>query len=347
MGFVMRIMILLVMSFASILVFADARIDNYYGADFIVGRQNKTLKNDELKNMLFSILGGGHIKRPQQPDEIVSSCVTDVVVTSSDSTPAMIASEATPAEMMQRPLPQSSVVIDPTLQALTNPAAEDSIVPNVAPQKCVQHVALGYEGARRKLFGLLFLKQDSAGTYSVRDVYCEKDFTDADFKGEKTFGPDMLPISGNIINTEHTWPQSRFTGRFPKELQKSDLHHLFPTDSAMNGQRGSLHFGYVVDPVKPSPLKCPQNKFGHQENGEIIFEVPDSQKGNTARAIFYFATRYQMKMSETEEAALRKWDKFDPVDVQEALQNDQIEALQGNRNPYIDYSDLIDNIDRF
>ena len=340
----MRIMILLVMSFASIAAFADSRIDNYYGADFIAGHQNKTLKNDDLKNLLFSVLSGGHIKQDQQPDEIVSNCEVDAVLASSDATRAAAYSDIPTAEAM--PISPSSVSINPSLQSVTEPGSAD-ITPDATSKKCVQHTALGYNGARRKLFGQLFLKQDAAGIYNVKDVYCEKEFTDADFKGETTFGPDMLPISGNIINTEHTWPQSRFTGRFPRELQKSDLHHLFPTDSQMNGQRGSLHFGYVVDPQKPSPLKCPQNKFGRQENGEIIFEVPDTQKGNTARAIFYFATRYQMKMSPAEEAALRKWDKFDPVDAQEADQNSQIEDLQGNRNPYIDYSDLVDSIDHF
>jgi deoxyribonuclease I len=316
MGFVMRIILVLVMSFASILAFADTQIDHYYGADFITGYQNKTLKNDDLKNLLFTILSGGHIKRDQQPDEIVSSCA------GAFDTPLLA---DTPSETSALP----------------------AVIPETSPKRCVQHTALGYSSARVKLFGQLFLKQNSAGQFAVKDVYCEKDFTDDDFKGNPTFGPGMLPSSGNIINTEHTWPQSRFTGRFPRELQKSDLHHLFPTDSQMNGQRGSLRFGYVVDPVKPSPLKCPQNKFGHQENGEIIFEVPDSQKGNTARAIFYFATRYQMKLSDTEEAALRRWDKFDPVDTQEADQNSQINDLQGNRNPFIDYSDLIDSIDQF
>lgn len=345
MGFVMRIILVLVMSLVSVLASADTQIDNYYGADFIAGYQSKTLKNDDLKNLLFTILSGGHIKRDQQPDEIVSSCAGAF-----DKPLQAYSPNEAPVAALPAPLPEMpSIVLDPTLQAMTDPDVPPSpvVTPDASSKKCVQHTALGYNSARVKLFGQLFLKQNSAGQYSVKDVYCEKDFTDDDFNGSPTFGPDMLPSSGNIINTEHTWPQSRFTGRFPRELQKSDLHHLFPTDSQMNGQRGSLHFGYVADPVKPSPLKCPQNKFGHQENGEIIFEVPDSQKGNTARAIFYFATRYQMKVSPAEEAALRRWNKFDPVDAQEADQNSQINDLQGNRNPYIDYSDLIDSIDHF
>jgi hypothetical protein len=210
---------------------------------------------------------------------------------------------------------------------------------------CVQHHALGYDGARRKLFGMLYLKTNIDGAYSVKDVYCEKEFTDSDFKDTPSIGPDIIPLNGGILNTEHTWPQSKFSSQFPKELQKSDLHHLFPTDSEMNNHRASLHFGNVVNVRQDQ--RCPQNKLGDNSEGELVFEVPDSQKGNTARAIFYFATRYRMKMSPSEEAALREWNKQDPVDAEEFTQNNQIDQLQGNRNPFIDFSDLLERIDHF
>ena len=277
--------------------YSSQEIPFYYGSEFINGYKNNSLKNEELKKQLFTILSGGHVNNSDAPDEILPSC----------------------AVLRYQEISQN--------------------------KKCTQHTALGYDAARKKLFGWIHLKQSAEGVYSVKDVYCEYTFTDADFKGELTFGPDLVPKSGNIINTEHTWPQSRFTTRYPKELQKSDLHHLYPTDSQMNSMRSSLRFGDVVEEVEK--LKCPQNKIGHQVEGGIIFEVPDSQKGNTARSIFYFATRYQMRISPPEEAALRKWNKFDPVDDEEQTRNNQIESLQGNRNPYIDFPDLVDRIDNF
>jgi endonuclease I len=54
-----------------------------------------------------------------------------------------------------------------------------------------------------------------------------------------------------------------------------------------------------------------------------------------------------MKMSPSEEAALREWNKQDPVDAEEFTQNNQIDQLQGNRNPFIDFSDLLERIDHF
>ena len=230
-----------------------------------------------------------------------------------------------------------------------NENSGDSIYPNCSSandsNNCTEHHPLGYDTARRKLFGVLHLETLTSGEYAVTDVYCEQSFTDRDFKGEKTFGPDLVPSSGNIINTEHTWPQSRFTGRFPRNTQKSDLHHLFPTDSLMNSRRSSLRFGKVVKVTEP--LRCPIAKLGHQENGEIVFEPPVKHKGNIARALFYFATRYQMKISPAEELALREWDKEDPVDAAEFERNNQIERFQGNRNPFIDFSDLANQVGSF
>ena len=265
-------------------------VPNYYGSEFASRYTAKNIQNEELRNLLFTIVSSGHIQSENAADQIVPGC--------------------------------------------------DS-----ANTKCEQHRPLGYDSARTKLFGELFLQQLADGKYGVRDVYCDHMFTDADFGGVPSIGPGMLPKQGNIVNTEHTWPQARFTGRFPRETQKSDLHHLFPTDSQANSHRGSLHFGFIVDEMEPQ--KCKGNKLGRGRDGIVSYEVPDAQKGNAARAIFYFATRYQMKVSPAEEAALRDWHKLDPVDEAELDRNNKIEKLQGNRNPYIDMPDLVDRIDHF
>ena len=50
--------------------------------------------------------------------------------------------------------------------------------------------------------------------------------------------------AGSGVNCEHTWPQSQF-GR--AEPMKSDLHHLFPTESRVNSARTHLRFGNIID----------------------------------------------------------------------------------------------------
>ena len=216
-------------------------------------------------------------------------------------------------------------------------------------QNCIQHKALGYDSARKHMFGAIHLEQKSDGTYFVKDVYCEKDFTDADFgvKGKgPNIGPGLIPGDGAILNCEHTWPQSRFTSRFANDLQKSDLHHLYPSDSKLNSHRSSLRFGEVEKDMEK--LKCAQNRLGRGAgNAGTVFEPPVAHRGNVARSIFYFATRYKMKIGGAEEATLRIWNQEDPVDADELKRNDQVEDLQGNRNPYIDYPELVNQVNVF
>lgn len=231
--------------------------------------------------------------------------------------------------------------------------APDTVVPNCQSvnldknQSCVQHTALGYDRARKIMFGTIHLEKQN-NTYVVKDVYCEKYFSNADFGGAQgNIGPGMIPSNGSILNTEHTWPQSRFTSRFNTEMQKSDLHHLYPTDSSMNSHRSSLHFGEVGKEMEK--LKCSQNRLGQEISGKggVVFEPPVAHRGNVARAIFYFATRYKMKVGGVEEATLRKWNQEDPVDADEALRNDMVEEVQGNRNPYVDFPELVDSVKVF
>ena len=106
--------------------------------------------------------------------------------------------------------------------------------------QCYSHTVLGYDGARKILFGKIHIKKDNNG-YFIRDVYCNKIFT----AGNANVGPNAIP-SNNKINCEHTWPQSKFNRSVDKETQKSDLHHLYPTDSHANGVRGNFPLRWLV-----------------------------------------------------------------------------------------------------
>lgn len=208
---------------------------------------------------------------------------------------------------------------------------------------CYRHVSLGYDSARVFLMGVYYLVQDG-NSYGVQDVYCGKVRTSNEFGGNGP-GPRRIP-EGTVVNTEHTWPQSKFTGKFDTGMQKSDLHHLFPTDSQMNSDRSSNEFGDVVQDSKI--LKCKIARLGTSAKGRRnVFEAPQAHKGNVARAIFYFALRYDMKLGGEQEETLRKWHRDDPVDEDEARRNDEIMKVQGNRNPFIDHPELVDMINQF
>ena len=146
---------------------------------------------------------------------------------------------------------------------------------------------------------------------------------------------DKMP-SSNSWNIEHTWPQSMGA----VGPAKSDLHHLFPTDSKANSYRSSLPFGVCNDQYVKFDV-------GGSRCDGSVFEVRKQHRGNVARAMFYFAVRYNKSIDAKEEAVLRQWHKDDPVDACERARNDAVEAIQRNRNPFIDHPEYVDQITNF
>ncbi len=208
---------------------------------------------------------------------------------------------------------------------------------------CYGHRVLGYDGARKLLFGKLHLEQDGS-KYFIKDVYCHKIFS-----GGANVKPGAIP-NNTQINCEHTWPQSKFTGSFPKEMQKSDLHHLFPTDSKANSVRGNFDFADITHENGSLEGDCDASKSGSSNEGggsDDLFEPPAEHKGNVARALFYFSVRYKIKIPTSEEKVLRRWNEQDPVDDAEMERNNQIHYSQGNRNPFIDFPNLANYINKF
>ncbi len=182
--------------------------------------------------------------------------------------------------------------------------------------------AVSYDAARRHIFESLDVRNGKvACVYTGREV-----------KGGR------IPKSSDM-NVEHTWPQSKgATG-----AAKSDLHHLFPTDSKANAKRGNFPFGEVVN-VKWSQGGA---KFGTDAQGRTVFEPPDAHKGNVARAMFYFSATYGKPIPAAEEAALRKWNTQDAVDAAEVARNRRIATLQGNVNPFVEHVNLAERIRDF
>ena len=216
-----------------------------------------------------------------------------------------------------------------------NEKGTDSLSCSDKKKACYGHLDLGYRGARRVLFGQLHLKQSDSGYY-IRDVYCHNIMTKND-----GVGYNQIP-NHEKINCEHTWPQSRFSRRFAESQQKSDLHHLYPTDSRANSVRGHAEFADLK--YGTTVKNCDASRT---EGGGGKYEPPTEHKGNVARAIFYFSVRYQMKISKEEEATLRSWHIIDPVDAEEMERNEKIYQVQHNRNPFIDWPELVDYVGNF
>lgn len=208
---------------------------------------------------------------------------------------------------------------------------------------------LYYKSARLPLFNEVYsyYKEGSDNNF-IKEIYCEKEYqNNVDITMDERHLPD-----GNIINTEHTWPKSRFFdygesvphGENLYDEMVADMHHLFPTDSFVNQIRGDHFFGEVD--IENKQELCPTVKMGHNNTHPQVqfFEPPLEVKGDIARALFYVAVMYELPIDDREEEFLRSWDKLDPVSSFEKNRNTIIEKYQGNRNPFIDYPELIELI---
>lgn len=175
------------------------------------------------------------------------------------------------------------------------------------------------------------------------------------------FGTDQCgnyKKEGDCYNREHSFPKSWF-----KELAPmySDLYHLYPSDGYVNGRRGNDAFGEVKNASYTShngySKSGSSNTPGY--NGQV-FEPNDEIKGDMARTYFYMVTAYEPYVEDWSSPhtnnsylglnnwsidLLLKWHRQDPVSPKEIDRNNSINyGHQSNRNPFIDYPELVEHI---
>jgi deoxyribonuclease I len=208
---------------------------------------------------------------------------------------------------------------------------------------CWGYKILSYNEARAELFGYLHLLGDSHDTYSLKTYYCQSTITNKDLVKNDPLAPMNIP-DHTVVNTEHVWPQSKFSKTFASSDQKGNLHILLPVLSRVNSTRGNHPMG-KVEKVTSTP--CPTAHLGKSAEGLTVFEPDDRAKGDVARALFYFSIRFKIAIAESEEKYLRQWHELDPVDAAELERNDLIFEIQHDRNPFIDRPELVPLVDNF
>lgn len=150
-------------------------------------------------------------------------------------------------------------------------------------------------------------------------------------------------VVDKIVNAEHLWPQTYFNSSMP---MVADLHQLASTFETPNSRRGSLKFTKVS--------KALYSTSSGSKLGADGFEPADAVKGNVARAMLYFVTRYydrnirsgmNYKDFWTRNVPMfLEWNRQDPPDANELRRNNLVAQFQGNLNPFIDDPALADRI---
>ena len=161
------------------------------------------------------------------------------------------------------------------------------------------------------------------------------------------------------MHIEHSFPKS-WWGAYENNAYR-DLHHLFPADGSANSAKNNLPLGEVtgVSGFDNGVSKVGKNGWG-VDYTDRCFEPADEYKGDFARAYFYVVTAYenlcdywQSPMLDNNTYPVWKewaldmlleWHSQDPPCERELARNDSVYTIQGNRNPYIDYPDLVEYI---
>ncbi|GAB1355995.1 hypothetical protein MASR1M29_01620 [Cloacibacterium normanense] len=199
------------------------------------------------------------------------------------------------------------------------------------------------------------------------DNYYEKDGSVLDIYSENPSGKDpyvyqhgskqcgSYKVEGDCYNREHVFPQGYFNSASP---MVSDIHHIVPTDGKVNGNRSNFPFGKVGTANFVSANGSKRGTSASPNYSGTVFEPIDEFKGDIARMILYFATRYESKLStfsdndiltntafpgveDWELAVLKEWHTNDPVSQREIDRNNAAYTYQGNRNPFIDHPEYV------
>ena len=118
----------------------------------------------------------------------------------------------------------------------------------------------------------------------------------------------------------------------------SDLHNMFPVTKKMARVRRNLIFGDVSkEEDTGNKLKC-DFRTAYQ-----TIQPSDDTKGDIARAIFYMAHEYGIRIP-GRARALVAWHNEDPADEKERARNRLISQIQGNSNIFIDNPKNVDEL---
>ena len=202
-----------------------------------------------------------------------------------------------------------------------------------------------------------FRSTDNKGNNQVWDMYSE-----GNSKGYSFYygGGDQCgnyKQEGDCYNREHSFPKSWFSEGRP---MYTDLFHLYPTDGYVNGRRSNHPFGEVGSASWTSSNGSKVGSSNFPGYNGTVFEPIDTYKGDFARSYFYMVTCYEDKVSGWNSdmlsgnkypaftswalSLLLKWSREDPVSEKEINRNNEVYKIQGNRNPFIDFPQLVEYV---
>lgn len=214
------------------------------------------------------------------------------------------------------------------------------------------------------------------GNYILLDIYSEiPNGADVyEYNSTQLQGAGSITAEGQAWNREHMIPQSTFsTGSISNYPMYSDLFYVVPVDGWINQRRSNYPYGVAGSTIYynfTNGSKIANDATPGLAYTGRVYEPINEFKGDVARALLYFAVRYEGRLNGfnhnagttpandesqfdgTEERAfepayitmLKQWNILDPVSQREIDRNNAVYSIQKNRNPFIDNPGWVDLI---
>ena len=208
--------------------------------------------------------------------------------------------------------------------------------------------SLGYDGLYTA-----YEQTDARANGNVWDMYSNCTFSFSNKGGNST------ECAG--WNREHTVPKSWWGGSTAN--QGCDIFQVVPTDSYVNNRRSNYPYGEVANATWTSQNGSKVGSSSISGYSSTVFEPINEYKGDLARGILGAMLKWKGNWTQSEGSStftgqyddshnygltqygintLVKWCRQDPVSQKEMDRNNAIERTQGNRNPFIDYPELVE-----
>ncbi len=139
-----------------------------------------------------------------------------------------------------------------------------------------------------------------------------------------------------------------------------DLYNLIPCDDEVVQNKRDYPPGKVINATYDNGVW--KAGYGEIANIEVnMYEPADDYKGDFARSIMYMLSIYPASqwsglgvnfclnndyptLNKYAQRILLAWHRADPVSDIERTRNIEVEKIQGNRNPFVDYPQLVEHI---
>ena len=173
---------------------------------------------------------------------------------------------------------------------------------------------------------------------------------------ESRLRKDQTKSVGVGWDREHIFCASLLTGQNTSEATKkpgmaTDFHNLYASATEGNNSRGNKNMGDV------DPASANIDTDSYRSDGTTFEPKSSEDKGLASRALFYMATKYASEGIYLREntcntgdkchgnlSQMIAWNNANAVTRHEYKHNESVYLEQHNRNPYVDFPELVDYV---